>query len=151
MESIVWSNISLALWGDSPMAKAFVAKFRQRYPGVRIFDRHAELKRQATASHVLTHLEVADIDAVFYHEGHVEFAVIRCQGRHRSFNYVPGRLMQDKPRMDILLRRMIDIIPGLLVPPPELEPDPSAGEIEEEIAQLLEESVEQEEKESAGT
>lgn len=151
MDPIVWSNISLAVWGDSPMAKAFVAKFRQRYPGVRIFDRHAELQRQATATHVLTHLEVADIDAVFYHQGHVEYVVLRCLDRHRSFNYVPGRQMQDKPRRDVLLRTMIDVIPRLLVRPPELEPETSAEEHADEVTQSPEETSKEEEKESAGS
>jgi hypothetical protein len=121
MDRIVWSKISLALWGDSEVAKVFIARLRQRYPGVRVFNRAEELRRQASATHILTHLEVADLDAVFSRAGTVEHAVIRCLERHQSFNYVAERLLQDRTSLNIMLRRMLDVIPGLLLPPPEPE------------------------------
>lgn len=146
MGDIDWSRISLAVWGHGEVPDAFVARVRQRFPGVRIFDRIEELKRQASATHVLSHLEVADIDAVFSREGKVEHAVIRCLGKHRSFNYEPESILRNRTSLDILLKRMLDIIPWLLSPPepPPRQEEAASEETDESADNNREENGEEE-------
>lgn len=128
MAQLDFSRISVALWGRGEIADAFVDKLRQRHPGVRIFDREEELRKKALEENVLVHLEVADMDAVFKRQGTVERAVIQCHSRHQMFNYDLDVILRDRTARQILLQRMLDCVPRLLLPPEPIDESMTDGD-----------------------
>lgn len=152
MAQLDFSRISVALWGGGEIADAFVEKLRQRHPGVRIFDREEELRKKASEENVLVHLEVADMDAEFRRQGTVERAVIRCQARHQLFNYDLDVILRDPAARQILLQRMLDCVPRLLLPPePPDEPPITDANGDDDVKSAEEEEVDGEARtETAG-
>lgn len=145
MAQLDFSRISVALWGGGEIAGAFVEKLRQRHPGVRIFDREAELRNKTSEDNVLVHLEVADMDAVFKRQGTAERAVIQCHSRHQMFHYDLDVILRDRTARQILLQRMLDCVARLLLPPePVHEPPMTDGDGDEaDIDEAAGEEVEE--------
>lgn len=107
-------KFSLALSGSGNLMQRFGEMLKVHYPGITVYDRNVETVWGPSVPIMLSHLEVADIDAIFTRFGPRELITLRCAGRHRLFNCIsdPGQVARGE--LDHLLQKIVQAVGELL-------------------------------------
>ena len=107
------ANFSLAVAGDGKMLGPLVERLKIRFPGIIIYDRNEEARRDDSDALHPRIPQVAYVDVKFSRDGDKELATIRCFHRHRLFNYDLQETPAGSKREDFLLSSMLTAVAQL--------------------------------------
>lgn len=129
-------NFSLAVAGDGKMMAPLVEKLKIRFPGIIIYDRNEEARRDDSDVLHPSIPQVAYVDVLFSRDGDKELATIRCFHRHRLFNYDMQETPAGSKSEAFLLNSMLTAVDNLcelpkINTPPVAEP-PEDSDVSDE-------------------